>query len=123
MRRSLTILALLAFAAALAAPGATAGGEQAGAAKLKRCHTKPGFRTGPFFADQVKARGVSCTAARKQVKKWGNTNSCVYTDGPEDRTCRAGKYRCTYRQLRNFEGGRTTCKRGKKRAVGFRFGS
>ena len=122
MRR---LLPIVARAALLAVPATGAGADagEATAAKLKRCPTKSGFMTGPFFADQVRARGVSCRTARKVVKRWGNTNSCVAPSTPSDRTCRAGRYRCTYRDIQGFEGGRTRCTRGKRRAVGFRFGS
>jgi hypothetical protein len=115
MRRLLFIVVVLGALLALPAP--------ASAAKLKRCHTNEGFMTGPFFADQVKARGVSCRTARKVAKGWGKRNSCVAPPSPSDKTCRVGRYRCTYRDVKGFEGGRTRCTRGKSRAVGFRFGS
>jgi hypothetical protein len=80
-------VALVAIAFALPA-GAHA---DAGAAALKRCATPRSFTTGPFFADQVRARGVGCAAARRQVKRWGRTDDCVMPDGPKDRVCRTGR--------------------------------
>ena len=121
MRRSLLLLALLALATALAAPGATAGGEPATAAKLKGCPVKDSFMTGPFFAWRVRARGMGCRAARTQAKKWGDTRPCVYSDGPNDHTCRAGGYRCVTRDV-GYEGGLTRCVR-KGRAVSWRWSS
>ncbi len=111
-------LALLAIALTLPA-GARA---DAGASALKRCATPETFMTGPFFADQVKARGVSCEAARRQVKRWGRTDDCVMPDGPKDRVCRTGGYRCVTQRL-GYELSRARCTAGKRRAVGFRFGS
>lgn len=83
--------------------------------------------TGPFFADGLRVRGVSCASGRKLVKRWGRTTDCVTpTGGPSDKTCRVGRYRCTYRQTGGSESevSRSTCKRrGTRRAVGFDFGS
>jgi hypothetical protein len=90
-------------------------------AALQRCSVPEGFTTGPFFVDQVKKRGMSCRTARRQVKRWGNTRACVYPDGPRDRVCRAGGYRCVSRDIRGFEGSRISC-RARGRAVGFRIG-
>ncbi len=81
--------------------------------------------TGPFYAGKVRARAVSCTFARRLVKRWGRTRDCVFPSGPEDRECRVGRYRCVYRRLgaEGSELSRTTCKRrGTLRAVGFEFG-
>jgi hypothetical protein len=122
MRRPLRILLPIRLVAALLAVPVPVSADT-GASRLKRCPTPRGFTTGPFFADQVRARGVSCRTARAQVKRWGRTRDCVYPDGPRDRVCRAGRYRCVTRDVPGFEGGRATCKRGKRRAVGFRFGS
>jgi hypothetical protein len=110
-------VALVAIAFALPA-GAHA---DAGAAALKRCATPRSFTTGPFFADQVRARGVSCAAARRQVKRWGRTDDCVMPDGPKDRVCRTGGYHCVTRSV-GYETSRGRCI-AKGRAVGFRFGS
>ena len=107
--------------AAVALPSAAAG-QEAGAAALKHCSTPRSFTTGPFFADQVRARGVSCDAARAQVKTWGRTKDCVMPDGPKDAVCRAGGYRCVTRDIA-YETLRARCTKGKRRAVGFRFGS
>lgn len=87
---------------------------------LKSCSTPSSFMVGPFFADQLRARGVSCDKARTVARRWGN---CQFS-GPNDKLCRIrGKYTCRYRDIPDFEGGRTTCKAGETRAVGFRFGS
>ena len=89
-------------------------------AALKSCPTPRSFTVGPFFADQLRARGVSCRKARTVAKRWGN---CRFS-GRNDRVCRVrGRYVCRYRDIRGFEGGRTTCKAGTSRAVGFRWGS
>jgi hypothetical protein len=87
-------------------------------AALQRCSVPEGFTTGPFFVDQVKKRGMSCRTARRQVKRWGNTRACVYPDGPRDRVCRAGRYRCVSRDA-GYESSRISC-RARGRAVGFR---
>lgn len=118
MRRSLVIALIVVFAAA-------AGGSPARAAELKRCPTAVGFMTGPFYAGKVRARAVSCTFARRLVKRWGRTRGCVFPSGPTDRTCRVGRYRCVDRRLggEGSELSRATCKRrGTQRAVGFEFG-
>lgn len=84
--------------------------------------------TGPFFADGVRVRGISCSGGRKLVARWGRTSDCVRapTGKASDKTCKVGHYRCTYRQTGGAESevSRTTCKRrGTHRAVGFNFGS
>ena len=100
MRRLLTMLALVALATALTAPGATAAGEPATVAKLKGCHVKDSFMTGPFFAWRVRKRGMTCRAARTQAKKWGDTRPCVYTDGPNDHTCQRRRLPLRHPQCR-----------------------
>ncbi len=98
----------------------------AAATELRRCPTAQGFMAGPFFAGKVRARAVSCTFARRLVRRWGRTRECVYPSGPEDRDCRVGRYRCVYRSLggEGSEVSRATCKRrGTRHAVGFNFGS
>lgn len=122
MRRSVLNLAGAALVLAALAPPSTATGQSASAATLKHCPTPRSFTTGPFFADQVRARGVSCDAARAQVKTWGRTDDCVMPDGPNDHVCRAGGYRCVTRDIA-YETSRARCTKGKRRAVGFRFGS
>lgn len=120
MRRLVaTVVLLAAAAAAAAAPGASARSD------LTRCSTPVGFTTGPFFASMVRARAVSCTFARRLVKRWGRTRDCVFPSGPTDNVCRVGRYRCTYRRLggEGSEVSRATCKRsGTRKAVGFNFG-
>lgn len=118
---SSAVCALLVLAA-VALPNDAVADPQAGAASLKSCHTARGFMTGPFFADQVRARGISCDAARTQVKRWGETDDCVMPDGPKDHVCRAGGFRCVTRSI-GYETLRARCTKGKRRAVGFRFGS
>ena len=112
-------LALIALTLVL--PSVAHATPDAAASALKRCATPRGFTTGPFFADQVKARGVSCRSAREQVKRWGRTDNCVMPDGPKDRVCRAGGYRCVTRSVA-YETSRARCT-ASGRAVGFRFGS
>jgi hypothetical protein len=114
-------LAAATLAALLIVLPATAHAADADAAALKRCATPRSFTTGPFFADQVKARGISCRAARAQVKRWGNTDNCLMPDGPNDHVCRAGGYRCVTRSVA-YETSRARCT-ARGRAVGFRFGS
>lgn len=115
--------ALLALTATVASPAASpAGTVPATAATPKRCATPTGFMAGPFFADQVRARGVGCRTARRLVKRWGRTDDCIMPSGPSDRVCRVGSYRCVNRDA-GYETFRTTCKSGKTRAVGFRAGS
>jgi hypothetical protein len=91
---------------------------------FERCATPRDFTTGPFFADQVKARVVSCRAARRFVKRWGRTRDCVMPrGGPSDKVCFVRGYRCVTRQV-GYETLRAGCKRrGTRRAVKFRFGS
>lgn len=104
---------------ALAAPAPAAA--QSG---FERCSTPRDFRAGPFFADQLQARVVSCRSARRFVKRWGRTRDCVMPrGGPSDRVCFVRGYRCVTRQV-GYETLRATCKRrGTRRAVKFRFGS
>jgi hypothetical protein len=90
---------------------------------FERCATPRDFTTGPFFADQVQARVVSCRSARRFVKRWGRTRDCVMPRGPNDHVCFVRGYRCVTRQV-GYETLRATCKRrGTRRAVKFRFGS
>ncbi len=121
MKRPTLVLALvILLAAAVGTSGASA------ASGVKRCSTPSGFMTGPFFADTVRVRAVSCADGRKLVARWGRTSGCVKAKGgPSARTCRVGRYRCTYRQIGGAESAvsRTTCKRrGTRRAVAFDFG-
>jgi hypothetical protein len=109
------------LALALASSSGAHADSHAQAAALKRCPTPRSFTTGPFFAGRVKARGVSCRVARRQVKRWGRTDDCVAPANPRDRVCRAGGYRCEYRRV-GYELGRVRCT-APGRAVGFEFGS
>lgn len=106
---------------AMSAPGASA------TARVKSCSTPDGFMTGPFFADGLRVRVATCANGRKLVGRWGRTSDCVTPrGGPSDRTCRVGRYRCTYRQVGGAESevSRTTCRRrGTRKAVAFNFGS
>ena len=113
---------VLALIAAMASAGAGPAGAGSAAAAAKSCPTRPGFTGGPFFVDQLRARGVTCRAARRLVKRWGRTDDCMMPSGPSDRVCRVGSYRCVYRDA-GYESFRTTCKSGTTRAVGFRAGS
>ena len=123
MKRSLLLLALLSLAVAPAAMASTASPEASSSAKS--CPTPRGFMVGPFFADQVRARNTTCRFARILAKRWGRTRDCVMPDGgPSDRVCQVRRWRCVYRDIPDFEGGRTTCRTaGGRKAVGFRFGS
>lgn len=119
MRQLVTIACATALlAAALGAPAASA------APPLKQCSTAGGLRAGPFYADQLRARVVSCADARRFVTRWGNTRECIMpSGGPSDRVCRVGAYRCVYFDI-GYETGRERCRRrGTRRAVSFRFGS
>ncbi len=120
-RLTLALALVIVLVTAVGPSGASA------ASSVKRCSTPSGFTTGPFFADTVRVRGVTCANGRKLVSRWGRTSDCVKPKGgPSDRTCRVARYRCTYRQIGGAESevGRTTCKRrGTRRAVGFNFGT
>jgi hypothetical protein len=109
MRR---LLPLLVLAALLAMPGS--------ASALKGCPTRDSFTAGPYFADQVRARGVSCRTARRQVKRWGNAQRCY--NRPSNNSCVVRGWHCSTRTI-GYETSRARCTRGKRRAVGFRFGS
>ena len=118
MRRVLLIAVALTVVAGAGAPPAAAG-------ELVSCRTPQGFMTGPFYAGKVRARAVSCTFARRLVRRWGRTRECLFPSGPDDRDCSVGRYRCVYRRLggEGSELSRATCKRrGTRRAVGFNFG-
>jgi hypothetical protein len=121
MRMKTAALLALVTVLATAALAAPAGAEPASAA-AKSCATPAGFRGGPFFVDRLRARGVSCRAARRLVKRWGRTDDCMMPSGPSDRVCHVGSYRCVYRDA-GYESFRTTCKSGRSKAVGFRAGS
>jgi hypothetical protein len=114
--------AVLALTVAVASPAASPAGAASATAAAKRCATPTGFMAGPFFVDQVRARGVGCRAARRLVKRWGRTDDCIMPSGPSDRVCRVGSYRCVNRDA-GYESFRTTCKSGRTKAVGFRAGS
>jgi hypothetical protein len=117
--KTATALALTAIVATAAVGPAKAAPP---AAAAKRCSTPAGFRGGPFWVDQLRARGVGCPAARRLVKRWGRTDDCMMPSGPSDRVCQVGSYRCVYRDA-GYEAFRTTCKSGRSRAVSFRAGS
>jgi hypothetical protein len=115
MRRSIPVL-FLALALMVPAPASAR-------TDLRSCPTKSSFMAGPFFVSKVRARAVSCTFARRLVKRWGRTRDCVFPAGPSDVVCRVGRYRCVFRDT-GYEGGRETCKRrGTRKAVGFNFSS
>ena len=115
---ALPALLLVLLVAAPAAPARSS---------VKRCSVPSGFMTGPFFADALRVRAVSCANGRTLVKKWGRTKDCVMpSGGPSDTTCKVGRYRCVYRRKggEGSELARSTCKRrGTRKAVGFDFGS
>ncbi len=124
--RSVKRIALLLLLAGTLALAVSASGASA-ASGVKSCSTPNGFMAGPFFADGLRVRAATCANGRKLVGRWGRTSDCVMPrGGPSDKTCRVGRYRCTYRQTGGEESAvsRTTCKRrGTRKAVGFNFGS
>ena len=106
-------LALIALALVL--PSVAHATPDADASALKRCATPRSFTAGPFFADQVKARGVSCRSAREQVKRWGRTEDPRHarrSQGPGLPS--QGGYRCVTRSVA-YETSRARCTRQRAR--------
>ena len=109
----LTVLALTALLVALPIGGA-------GAASYKTCKLSLSASQsfGPTYVTKLKARGISCTTAKKIVKAF---HSCRYAHGGKDGTCttRVKGYKCTETRPSSLKGplsydGDVTCKSGTK---------